>query len=217
MRSYTWTERQHRQALVVRAERHHLQRRLHVGPDVVVGEDHALGVAGRAGRVDQRGDRVGRDGERFLAHPRVLGGDRPALGLELGERHHAVPLGARVERDHVPQRGEVAPDLRDLGHLLGGRAEHADRARVLEDVLGLPGRQRRDRWGRRPRGRTGRHSPRWPIRGGFPRGSRSDRPAAIPSSRSPSVTATTRSPSSRCVIACQVPPILARIAAGRSP
>lgn len=118
----------------------------HVRP-VVLRQPHALGAAGRARGVDQRGQLVGGDGrDPLLDRVRVLLQIRGAARLQLGEGEHPAlgvaldRLGARRVEDHdvleVRQLGAALARLRQLGRVL--REEHPALG-VAQDVRRLLG------------------------------------------------------------------------------
>ena len=75
------------------------------GPaQVAVGEHHALGVAGGAGRVDDRGQVVGRADER---RPRRGRWDRPRSGRPVAD-HALRQVARRAERTIVSEVGELS-------------------------------------------------------------------------------------------------------------
>ena len=141
-----------------------------VHADARVGEHHALGQAGRAGRVGQHGDVLGgvdRDvghragrGEQLLhaavALDLVAGPDRPVAGRLDGHRQQRADgddqrrlavvelVGHVLRRRHRRQRGDGGPRL--ARRVEDHRVEHGVRAVQRDDVarphpdLGEPGR-----------------------------------------------------------------------------
>jgi hypothetical protein len=88
---------------------------------VRVREDHALGRAGGAGRVDEDARVIGGDGGGALVE---LGLVAPAAALaQIGERRRLVARLA-VEHDHVLEVRKPVADLADLGELLLVLHEH---------------------------------------------------------------------------------------------
>ena len=97
-------QRQHREALVPHAHGDHPQGALHVGPQVVVGEHHALRVARRPRRIDEGSELIRLYGQRFDPELRVFRDGLSSQRLEVGEGHGAIAARGRVEHDDVPQR-----------------------------------------------------------------------------------------------------------------
>jgi hypothetical protein len=124
--------RHHEQVLVLGPERHHVGHQRGLDADVVVGEDRALGRAGRARGVDDAepvgplelrdagGDRARvrlRPGPAARAQLRP-GHDRQARGVELGQRHDAPALlvglgqaGPLAQHDDALDRPQLGPAL----------------------------------------------------------------------------------------------------------
>ena len=120
-----------------------------------VPEPDALRPAGRAGRVDQRGQLVGLDGlGRLLDHAGVLGEVVVAELAEVVEPDHPVAVGLAGERDHLLQVRQLVLVLGDLGDLLVVLGEDDPALRVAEDVAGVLGVGRRVDGGR---GAAGAH------------------------------------------------------------
>ena len=132
-------QRQQRQAFVLLGDRKHQGPGPNVGGDVAVRQHHAFGVARRARGIDDRGEVLGPDGEG--PDPPRCEVDRACLAvlLERRERHHVGAGEIGVKTDHPFERGQLAPDGRDLG-VLGRRGdEDGPGTRVLEQVVNLPG------------------------------------------------------------------------------
>ena len=107
---------------------------------VGVGDERALGRAGRARGVDD--DRGRRWIERSHAlRPRVDAARLRAAALEVvpGQQHRVVERAdvARVDHHHVAQRGQALADRERLVELLLVLGHEHDRLRVLEQVLDL--------------------------------------------------------------------------------
>src|SRR5207244_7822587 len=104
----------------------------------------ALRIAGRARRVDDRRDLVGLYGERALPvlcrAALILRG--VATGANLVEREILAGTLRVAEPDHVTQRPALRAHLRDLGRLFGRRCEDRDRARIVQQIRDLLGRER---------------------------------------------------------------------------
>ena len=110
-----------------------------------VGQLHALGAAGGAGGVDERGQRVAlhrRAGLLELAGVGLIAG--PAQLLQRGEGDdEAVGGGGAVEDHDLAQRRELGPVAQQLPHLLLVLGEADHRGRVAQDVGALLGGGRR--------------------------------------------------------------------------
>ncbi len=118
-----------------------------LGEEVAVGERAALGAAGGARGVDQRGQ--GGRAEHAPADVDLLVGDR---GPGLGEPVH-VPL---LHHPQVPEVGDAVQLGTEGGGLRDGLGDQGDRAGVLEDPAGLEdGGGRIDRDGHQTRGPGG--------------------------------------------------------------
>ena len=101
--------------------------------EVAVGEHAALGSSGGARRVDQRGEV-----ERCRCRTARLEGVVGDVAAEPGE--HVDPVV--VERPHVTQVLELAPDLGDAAHVGGPLGHHRAGARVAQHPPDLLGRRR---------------------------------------------------------------------------
>lgn len=118
----------------------------HVRP-VVVREPYALGAAGGAGGVDQRGELVGGDGrDPLLDRLGVLGEVLLAARLQVGEGEHPalrVALGrygvGGLQDHHVGELGQVGAALARLGQLSAVLGDQHAAGRVGEDERRLLG------------------------------------------------------------------------------
>ena len=99
-----------------------------------------LGLPGRAGRVDERGEVLRADGaDSLLDGVGVLGEVSPAALLQLREGDHEVAVTSAVDDHHAVQLGELRTVLDDLADLRLVLGEDHPAARVGEDedrVLG---------------------------------------------------------------------------------
>ena len=122
-----------------------VDRHAQLGHEVAVGEHAALGAAGGAGGVDDRGE-VERGGRRTPCLELVVGD----VGAEPGQHVDRVVL----DRPDVPQLVEVGADLGDPAQVRGALGDHRARAGVAEDVADLRRPTTSRRRGRPPRRRT---------------------------------------------------------------
>ncbi len=107
-----------------------------------MGQDDALGDAGRSARVDDRGFVVGPDGTGdFLEEPRLGRGDRPAPFPNPVHRQDAGRGGLGLENDDVLDLGETGPDRGDFLILEEVGDDDDFRVAVVDDVLDLLGDQ----------------------------------------------------------------------------
>ena len=108
-------------------------------------QHHALGLARRSRRVDDRGHVVRLHRQRVRAElgrarRRVTGG--PAV-LELLERHVGMRRRSLVEDDDRLERGQLAANRCELPGLRFGRYEDRDAPRVSQWIAKLLGREAR--------------------------------------------------------------------------
>ena len=118
--------------------------------DVPVGQHDALGIARRAGRVDDRGQRVAWD--RLRLGPIPVGrlgvgrqhalADRDDVGHRQNAERAAAP-GVALDDDNRPQFVRALVDLPDLRHLGGVRDDGDARGRLVQDEPHLGRRERR--------------------------------------------------------------------------
>src|SRR5439155_69354 len=103
----------------------------HVGADVVVGQHHPFGLAGRPRGVDQSREVVRPDAERLLLEAGILGGGHPAAPLQRGDG--ARPGGLVAERGRM-----VRVALHGVEEQLGqGTGAHG--RNLTTNVAGEPG------------------------------------------------------------------------------
>ena len=158
-------QRQERQRDVVRRQPEDRDHRFGVRHDVAVRQHHALGLARRAGGVDDGGERFGADrgaagldgrpDRRVDRQPlaaareeRGAGDDRRAQAEVTGLRITGVRRRPRVDDDHQLQRRQQVSHLLHLRRLDAIRDDGDAGAGVGEDVPDLRRRQRRiDRHG----------------------------------------------------------------------
>ena len=116
----------------------------HVRGDVAVGQHHALGVAGGARGIDQRGEVVRRRGQRMRRASRGAGLAPRGRG-RAARRSSARPVPARPASNAMmcAQAPAAASRIaRTFSSWAASRRTTATAPRVAQDVLDLPGGQR---------------------------------------------------------------------------
>ena len=194
-----------------------LQPADHVRGDVAVGQHHALGVAGGARGVDQRGEVVR---VRPAARPPASAGTWPARPCPRASRsaNGITPGPVASASNAMMCRSAGArrlPDVEDLLQLRLAGDEDRHGAGVAQDVVDLArGEGGVDRDVGAAGGEAGEvgDGPLGPV---LARGSRRWLPALTPSSRSPRPTAAPARWISAKLMSSQAPSRLTRIATGR--
>src|SRR5439155_1136017 len=120
-------QREEGETAVIFTDPERLHGATHVGADVVVGQHHPFGLAGRPRRVDQSREVVRPDAERLLLEAGILGGGHPAARLQLGEGDHP---GAPPPPPPPPPR---RPPMRAVAPRPGGLV--AERGRMVRVAL----------------------------------------------------------------------------------
>ncbi len=120
-----------------------------VADEIGVGEDHALGDAGRSAGVNNRGLVVRLNGPGgFLEQAGTSGLQGRAAGLNGGQGKHVGSRGLRLEDHDMLHPRKVPPEGRDFLVLVEVGDDHDLGVAVLDDVLDLVARERRvDRHG----------------------------------------------------------------------
>jgi hypothetical protein len=115
----------------------------YVGDEVVMREHDAFRLAGRAGRVNERGDVGGLRRERARGVVRATGRRVRGRAVRLEIRHREIRARVSLRRkgDHVPQGRTFLTHRDDLCGLGDIAHEERDCPRVLEDVGRLLRRQ----------------------------------------------------------------------------
>ena len=136
-------QRKEREAFVVGVHAEGLDRAHGVRGEVAVGEHDALGVAGGARGVDDRGQVVGPRPQRVIPPRGPAHGLLPAEMHQLADGDDIRRIQVVVEPDDVAEARQVGADLADLLELPGVRHAEDRDPRVAQQELDLPGGKRR--------------------------------------------------------------------------